>query len=102
MKSENVRGFSSAVYDAICKNKIATHVVKPTDNGKSISLKYYPQDDIQETWSLIIACNAILRSSYSNATEVSFAVPYPITKLRIPDKGETIHGLVLKTGLISP
>ena len=97
---EPTRGFSFD-YDAMCKNKIATHVVKPTDDGKSISLKYYPQDDIQETWASIITCNTILRSSYSNATEMSFAVPKPFTKLHIPDKGEVIRSIVLQSGLVS-
>jgi hypothetical protein len=99
-RNEYESGFSSNVYNAICHDTIAVHAVNSTDNGKSISLKYYPQDSVSETWADIIVCNPSLRSLYSNATEMSFAVPYPAV-LHIPDKGEMVRATVMQTGILS-
>lgn len=77
-------------FDASMCPSTKSYSTAADDSGGKIALKFYPRDDVQETWAMIVSCNVALQELYeklypNEIKTIHFAIKRNM-RLVIPDK----------------
>jgi hypothetical protein len=85
------------VAGTLCAVATTFYTTKTNDSGDKIAKKFYPGDDVEESWALIVTCNEQLQELYAgDKTTLQFDTLEGM-KLLIPDKQAILQAPVGNT-----